>query len=103
MNRALVSKVAVTRFAMVSEALSMIRQQHDERPLPPPGLRQRLRKASEDLIDVTDLCVISHWFRESRAGDGVQSVRSMQVEEMNENEYRFAFMRGEPLGCSAQD
>src|ERR1700691_1873183 len=99
MQRALVSEVAVTRFAVISEALSVIRQQHDERPLPPAGLRQRLRKASQDLIDVPDLRVISRRFGESGTRNGMQPVRSMQVEEMNEDEYRLLLMGGEPMAC----
>src|ERR1035438_1970940 len=103
MQGALVCEVAVAGFAMIAETLSVIGQQHDERPLPPAGLRQRLVEAAEDLIDVADFRIVSNIFRQSGVGGRLQFVGRVQVEEMNEYEYRLPLMRGEPLGCSAQD
>ena len=103
MQRAFIRKVAVTGFTMVPKTLAVVGQQHDERPLPPAVLLQGLPEAAEDPVDVQNLRIVAGGCRQGRAGRLVQSVRSVQVEEMNEDKCGLAFVGREPLGCGAQN
>ena len=81
---------------MLPQAFSMVRQQNDQRPVPPSLVDQGFLEGAQQPVDVFDLGIVAG--DAAPPGLGLKLIGLVQVEQVNKSEDGPIAVLGEPLG-----